>query len=373
MFSRFQSCLLGLAAWCLVLPAAACSVPVFRYALEKWPSDPYQALVFHRGPLSAVEQALVRNLGPEGEAGRAHANVTVRSVDLTQSPPSALLELWKLQSGVSVPGVVLKFPSALGPRPPLWSGPLDATAVAQVIASPARREIVDRLAQGESVVWVLLESGDAGKDDAAAKFLDDRLNYLASTLKLPKLEAQDIADKLVSIPESELKLAFSSYRLSRRDADEQVFVQMLLATEADLKEVKEPIVFPIFGRGRSLYALVGKGINRDTVDRAASFMIGKCSCQVKEQNPGVDLLFAADWNTLVKSTGGDRPLPVFTNLPPAGPETVLIQGGGETNPHFVTISTTSGVAPLFGTSLSVAIGAGLVIVALGGLFLLFRK
>src|SRR5512136_1886912 len=29
--------------------ALACSVPVFRYALERWPASPYEAVVFHRG------------------------------------------------------------------------------------------------------------------------------------------------------------------------------------------------------------------------------------------------------------------------------------------------------------------------------------
>ena len=34
---------------------------------------------------------------------------------------------------------------------------------------------------------------------------------------------------------------------------------------------------------------------------AAAFLIGPCSCQVKDQNPGVDVLMAVDWNRLVQS------------------------------------------------------------------------
>jgi len=30
--------------------AHACQVPVFRYALERWTPDPYEAFVIHRGP-----------------------------------------------------------------------------------------------------------------------------------------------------------------------------------------------------------------------------------------------------------------------------------------------------------------------------------
>ena len=46
----------------LVLSAAAlaptCNIPVFRYALERWPADSYEVILFHRGPLTAAEQAL---------------------------------------------------------------------------------------------------------------------------------------------------------------------------------------------------------------------------------------------------------------------------------------------------------------------------
>ena len=53
-------------------------------------------------------------------------------------------------------------------------------------------------------------------------------------------------------------------------------------------------MIPVFGQGRALYALVGDGIKHETIDRAATFLIGKCSCEVREQNPGFDLLLASE-------------------------------------------------------------------------------
>ena len=38
-----------LLAFLLAVPARACNVPVFRYALERWPADRYEVTVFHRG------------------------------------------------------------------------------------------------------------------------------------------------------------------------------------------------------------------------------------------------------------------------------------------------------------------------------------
>lgn len=301
----------------------ACSVPVFRYALEKWPADIYPATVFHRGPLTAEQQALVRDLSREGLAGKLHANVAVELVDLAQTPPPAALERWQALGQSTLPWLVINFPKAAKLPDAIISSPLSEAAIRQGLDSPARREIVRRLGRGDSAVWVLLEIGDPVRDDATARLVESRLNYLAGVLKLPALDPADIAKGLVNVPAGGLKLAFSVVRVSRANPAEAAFVQMLLGSEGDLRDLREPMVFPIFGRGRALYALAGQGIIHETIDDAASFLIGRCSCQVKEQNPGVDLLLAADWTTLVKAQG--TAAKTAEEVQPA-PEVVAISG-----------------------------------------------
>jgi hypothetical protein len=130
-----------------------------------------------------------------------------------------------------------------------------------------------------------------------------------------------------------LKLSFSVLRVSRTDPAEAAFVQMLLGSEADLRDIKEPLLFPVFGRGRALYALAGKGISHETLDEAATFLIGKCSCQVKELNPGVDLLLAADWDKLVKAqAAASQGLPTLPTLAEVAPEIVTISGSARLHP-----------------------------------------
>jgi hypothetical protein len=117
-------------------------------------------------------------------------------------------------------------------------------------------------------------------------------------------------------------------RVSRQDAQEATLIATLMGSEEDLKGLeKEPMVFPVFGRGRALYALIGKGIRPETIEEAATFLIGKCSCQVKEQNPGIDLLFTADWKKLAKGSPLlDRDLPNLAALAEAAaPVTVTTQ------------------------------------------------
>jgi hypothetical protein len=312
----------------LLLPVTAtlaCSVPVFRYALEKWAADDYQAIVFHRGPLTAAQQALTHQLSGDGTAGRLPANVSLQTVDLAQNPAPALLELWRQLSTETLPWLVLKYPQNVRLPGNLISGPLTEATTRQLLDSPVRREIVRRIAQGQSVVWVLLEIGDPPRDEAVAKLATQRLDYLATVLKLPTLEAQDIASGLVSVPAGGLKLAFSMLRLARTDPAEQVFINVLLHSEPDLGDLKEPMLFPVFGRGRALYALAGKGINHETLDEAATFLIGRCSCEVKELNPGVDLLLTADWDNLIKAQTQPSRATQLKELA-AAPETVTITG-----------------------------------------------
>ena len=65
---------------------------------------------------------------------------------------------------------------------------------------------------------------------------------------------------------------------------------------------------------------MGDGIKRETIDRAATFLIGKCSCEVKEKNPGADLLLAADWDAAVKVKSAPPPdLPASPVPAPAAP------------------------------------------------------
>jgi hypothetical protein len=302
-----------LASLAFALPLRACSIPVFRYALERWPSDPYRAIVFHRGAMTEAQRAELKNLTEDGLAGQTHANIAVQTVDLDQHPDPELLALWEQSKGATLPWMVVRHLNAAKVPGTLWSGPLAEAGIKQVLDSPARKEIVRRIAAGESVVWTLLEIGDAQKDDEAAKLIEARLAYLSNVLQLPKLDQQDLAN---AAAEDQLKLAFSVVRVSRKDAAEQAFVRMLLGSEPDLAELAEPLAFPIFGRGRVLYALAGKGINHEHIDEASSFLIGSCSCEVKEQNPGVDLLVSADWDQLIRPTlSPDIATPARASLP----------------------------------------------------------
>ena len=66
-----------------------------------------------------------------------------------------------------------------------------------------------------------------------------------------------------------------------------------------VKIVSNPgCVMPIvYGRGRALPPYIGKGIVYDNLVEVADFITSACSCTVKDQNPGVDLLMSFDWDS----------------------------------------------------------------------------
>ena len=308
------------AAFIILLTATsafACSVPVFRYALEHWEADAY------------------RVTAPKG--AKLEGNFVVTTAETTQ--------------------IELRHPISMRHDEVVWSADYTEANAKRLVDSPARREIADRLANGESAVWVLLECGDKAKDDEAAKFLDERLEYLGGVMELPALDQQDIKNGLVSIPGDGLRLAFSTLRLKRDDPEEGAFVAMLLASEPDLRDLGEqPMAFPIFGQGRVLYALVGKGIKVETVDHAAQFLIGSCSCQVKEQNPGVDIMMAVDWKKMVKDQSmPGQVLPELSAIADLLPQTVKI--GGESAPEGAAAAPERGwmVGPLAALAMIVLI------------------
>lgn len=300
--------------------AIACNVPVFRYALEHWRADPYRVVVFHRGPLSPGDLELIRPLEEEQDQWRG--NLVLRTVDVDDFAEPADEQLFAEQESATLPWLVVQYPQHLPVATPVVAGPLNRDAVTGIIDSPARQELVRRLAAGQTAVWLLLQGDDAEQNQAVAARLEEQLKKLGSELLLPELTDSPEDSLLIAGP---LEVKFSVLTVSRSDAAEQGLIAMLMHSEPDLAERSEPMVFPVFGRGRALFPLVGAGITPENIHHSAEFLIGPCSCQVKEQNPGFDLLLSADWSELLAwsdptlvDNAGDPPAdgkPVYVPIP----------------------------------------------------------
>ena len=271
---------------------SACDIPVFQYALDYWEPDVFEVLVHHRGEVGAEGLGVIKKFEESEGAESSLHNYTFDTLDVGEVAPGEMdaETADSLAPGESV--VVVHSPSPLHRQDILWRGPLSEETFSTIADSPLRRKIGEQLSGGTSAVWILLESGDAQKDRTAFDTLEKELPGLANTLELPGEPD----------PANPTRLSFDIERLSRNDTEELFLIEMLLSTEPDLKDPEFeglPMAFPVFGRGRVLYALIGEGINADTIREACEFLTGACSCEIKDLNPGADLLLAMDWKSAV--------------------------------------------------------------------------
>ena len=276
----------------VLLPGAvnACSVPVFRYALERWVPDYYEAVLIHRGPIADNDPPASLLQGETAEL----LNLHLSKMDLAASAQEEVKNLLGGEIPGTLPALAIWYPSNKGRAAPFWVGEFTQEIVSALIQSPKRKELGERLTKGQSGVWILVESGNADKDKAALQLLNQELETATRELKE---QAPSIID------ESEtpgLSFEFSTLTVSRSDPKERFLLAALLNSEPDLQQYAgEPILFPVFGRGRALYALVGQGINAENIRDAVGFLTGPCGCEIKMLNPGVDLPMAVNWDAAV--------------------------------------------------------------------------
>ena len=275
------------------MAAAACNVPVFRYALERWEADPYEIVVFHREPLTVEQEVILAGMEKAGRDGTA--NLTVNRVNLAGEVPPPLRLLWNAQENPTSPWMVARYPRQSRIENPAWAGPLTAETVGALLDSPARRDLARKLLRGDAVVWLLLESGDRERDDEAGRLIEAESGKLQQTLKLPEPSTLD-PPMNANVP---LKIAISIVRVARSDPAERMLVNLLLNRNPKLATGKEAMLFPIFGRGRAIPPAIGPEIRAEALLEMAEFLTGPCSCQVKEMNPGYDLLLTANWSSLI--------------------------------------------------------------------------
>jgi len=285
----------------------ACSVPVFRYALERFQADPYRFTVYYRGSLTGQAKAAVDALQRLCNDSGPTANFDLKTIDLdappraaakdSENPDEAAEPAWTPPKNVKLPWLAVTLSS--DDSVPLWSAPLDIRDLPGLVDSPARRQIVKRLLGGESAVFLLLESGRKDEDAKIAKLLTTAIVKMQKDLELPP-------DDGTGRPQSTLplRIAFSVLAVRRDDPAETLLVKTVESALEQSKSKKDeggPIVCPIFGRGRILGAVAGQAVTAEAIESAGQFLCGACACTLKGELSGTDLLLTADWDALLEN------------------------------------------------------------------------
>ncbi len=297
----------------------ACDIPVFRFALEEWVSDEYRVTVFYKEALPADGIDKLETLANQSrqifgqvpdmmeiKPVEPRANMTVRYADLETEQDAMTQKLWQTQNTEVLPWVIVRFPRTARMKHALWSGPLAKFDSDTLLHSLARQQVFEKLSQGASAVWVLLETGNKIQDEKTFETLKAELAKAEKTLKLPEIDNADLDE--MGLP---LKVSFPVMKVSRAAVQEIPFITMLIKSEPQLmNHLQKPMAFPIYGRGRSLYGLAGDAINSDNIFRACRILLESCKCEIKDDNPGTDMLFRADWDGIFET------VPKLSNRPP---------------------------------------------------------
>ena len=265
--------------------AAACNIPVFRYALERWRSDSYEVVVTHANDLTTEQIAFVKHIEDAGEK----TNVTV---------------VHKVDASAVTPQVVVQLKMASGRVASNWRGTIEEAKQVDLLDSPARKELINRLLAGESVVWLLLRSTDSTRSDAARERLNESFRALSTRIALPEGIGEPGSELHSEVP---LLVKFSAIEIDAHDEREKFLSTWLRGFRSESVKQGEPLIVPVFGRGRALEVIPASELNTHLIEDLTLFLSGACSCQVKEQNPGFDLLLTVDWDNELFGADGPRP------------------------------------------------------------------
>src|SRR5213593_3277599 len=113
MWARASICLLAMAGFWPALQA--CNVPVFRYALERWPAESFDVVMYYRGTLEAGQKALAESLEKT-----PFANLEVTMVDVDSKLDPLLEKVWQRETNPALPWTVVLPPHGDEAPVPLW-------------------------------------------------------------------------------------------------------------------------------------------------------------------------------------------------------------------------------------------------------------
>ncbi|HJT31858.1 MAG TPA: hypothetical protein VJ783_07370 [Pirellulales bacterium] len=310
----------------LARSAGACSVPVFRYALEHWPADLFEVDVFFRGALTPEQRALVSQLEDQSQINGGAVNCEVIHCNLHEELADDLHAVGDTLGDVPLPHVVLRRPGGRRGSAVVWSGPLSKVKPS-LWTSPARDELIERLATGDSVVWLVFHGSDETTSQQVVEQLRAELPRLAAEIPLPVADGLPESELLTKLP---LDIRFSVLEVAGKSADEVILRNLVTCGVVDDLGDDETIVVPVFGRGRAMTVLKAESIDEALLAECSGFLCGACSCQVKQSNPGFDLLLAVNWDERLWAQSDTQP-------PPAQTQPVANTGDEIGEPSYVPI------------------------------------
>lgn len=249
----------------------------------------------------------------------ANVSVLIHDVNALDADRASLWRKVQQEAASQMPFVVVQGRHAKGSFQ-CWAGPLESVAELGLLQSPARDEMAQRLLAGHALVWCVLGSSDERQNRRLLTRLDLASRKLQDTLQLPEGIGEPGSELFSEVP---LLLKFSTLLIDRSNPQEQFLCNLFRELQPDAYQRDEALVIPVFGRGRALEVIPAGELREALIEDLALFLCGACSCQVKEQNPGFDLLMSVDWNAELFGADGVVP-PIAESIQPGQRKPVLL-------------------------------------------------
>jgi len=224
----------------------ACTTRVSEWVLLNSPANQYTLIYFHDSPVGETvkkqNQAVAEKI--------KNANIQFKTVN---------------REGIPEPYYGLYYEGRF------FSKYKTADELKGLTTSPMREQIASELMAGKLCVMLYLKTGIREKDEKG-------LATLQRTLESSPF------GKIITVVE-----------LDRNSREEYHLASILLNVEDDLKEIMEPMLFGVFGRFKALEPLLGRGITEENVNLMIDYFKAECSCLIKDDLPGTDILFTDKW------------------------------------------------------------------------------
>ena len=233
----------------------ACTTKVSEWVLLNSLPNEYILAYYHKDPVSEV----VKKQNTKIDNEISSANIHFRTI---------------LKNDIDKPHYALIY------RNRVFSKYYNSSEIQHIAISPMRNRIAAELMSGKLCVMLYLKTGDPEKDDPVLHLINKTVTASPFREIIPVIE------------------------LDRNSVEEKHFVSMLLNVESDLKDINEPMLFGIFARFKALEPLVSKGITGENINLMIDFLTADCSCLIKDDMPGTDILYTNNW---------ENPLPAMVN------------------------------------------------------------
>jgi len=233
----------------------ACTTKVSEWVLLNALPNEYILAYYHKDPVSEIVNKQNAKIGAEISS----ANIHFRTI---------------LKKDIDKPYYALIY------RNRLFSKYYNSTELQNLSVSPLRNKIAAELMSGKLCVMLYLKTGISGKDDPALQLIKRTVTASPFREIIPIIE------------------------LERTSIEEKHLVSMLLNVESDLRDINEPMLFGVFARFKALEPLVSKGITAENINLMIDFLTADCSCLIKDDLPGTDILYTDNW---------ENPLPAMVN------------------------------------------------------------